>query len=332
MSDGPTVSVILPTLNERAFIHDCLDTLVAQEYPDVVEILVVDGGSADGTRDIAGSFGEPVRVVDNPRTTAAAALNIGLAEAKGDLVVRVDAHTLYAPGYVRGCVDALQEAGVVNAGGPMRALGTTRFGQAVAAVTSSPLGVGPGRFHYSRQREDVDTVYLGSWWRSTLEELGGWDEENLQWGAEDHELNLRTTERGGRIVLDPSIESWYFVRETPRALWRQYFNYGIGKTSTLAKHRRLPTWRPLAPGAFVGASLLLLGFGRRRWLRAALPVGHAVACAVAARRFSRQPGVDPARAFVAVEICHWSYGLGFWSGIMRLATGRGYDSRPTGHR
>lgn len=327
----PTVSIVLPTLNERAFIRDCLDTLVAQDYSSVLEVLVVDGGSTDGTRDIVARFGDGVRLVDNPRVTAAAALNIGLAEAKGDVFVRADAHSLYAPDYVRRCVEVLTETGADNVGGRMRPVGTTSFGRAVAAVTSSPFGIGPGKFHYAESRMEVDTVYLGCFRRETLERLGGWDETNLQWGAEDHELNLRLTAQGGRIVLDPSIRSWYFPRETPRALARQYFNYGIGKASTLAKHRTLPTWRPLVPAGLV-AGALLAAIGLHGARRVAIPAAYAVAASAAALRVAGDPGVAPHRAGVALAICHWAYGAGFWAGVARLARGRPFDSQPRGHR
>jgi glycosyltransferase involved in cell wall biosynthesis len=325
------VSIVLPTLNERTFIRDCLDSLLAQDHSDITEILVVDGGSTDGTREIVDGVGPPVRLVDNPRVTAAAAMNIGLGEAKGEIVCRADAHTLYDPTYIRRCVEVLEETGADNVGGPMRAIGTTSFGRAVAAVTSSPFGVGPGKFHYSRRREEVDTVYLGCWRRETLEGLDGWDESRLQWAAEDQELNLRLRQRGGRVLLDPTIESAYFPRETPRSLRRQYFNYGVAKASTLAKHRTLPTWRPLAPAALVAATVAGAVFGRGA-ARVAVPVVHALACAGAAAKVSDNPGVAPHRAFAVLQICHWSYGAGFWSGVTRIVRKRGFVTRPGGHR
>lgn len=327
----PTVSVVLPTLNEQGYIRDCLDSLTAQDYPSLLEVLVVDGGSADATRHIVTSYGPPVRLVDNPRITAAAAMNIGIGEAKGDIVCRADAHTLYAADYIRRCVEVLQETGAANVGGLMRPVGTTNFGRAVAAVTSSPLGVGPGKFHYSEKREEVDTVYLGCWWRTTLEQLGGYDETSLQWAAEDQELNLRLRQQGGRIVLDPTIRSAYFPRDTLRALARQYRNYGVAKASTLAKHGTLPTWRPLAPAALVAASVLFAVMGRGP-LRVLPPVAHAAVVAAGALGVSRDQGVAPHRAFLAIETCHWTYGVGFWSGLWRWLRGRGFDTRPRGHR
>jgi glycosyltransferase involved in cell wall biosynthesis len=328
---GPTVSILLPTLNEQGHLRDCLDSLRAQDWPGIVEVLVLDGGSNDDTSAIAKGYGPPVSLVPNPGVTAASAMNLGISLAAGEVVVRADAHTLYAADYVRRCVEVLEETGAANVGGRMDPVGATTFGRAVAAVTSSPFGMGPGAFHYATEQREVDTVYLGCWHRSTLVELGGYDETSLQWGAEDHELNHRIRRAGGRIVLDPSIRSWYFPRQDLRSLWRQYRNYGLGKASTLAKHRELPTWRPLAPAGLVAAAaagaLLLRGP-----VRLLVPAGHAAACGVVALRLGRAPGVAPHRAFLALEACHWSYGLGFWSGVRRILTGRPFDSRPAGGR
>jgi succinoglycan biosynthesis protein ExoA len=328
---APTVSVILPTLDEQAFLRDCLDSLRAQDYSNIVEILVVDGGSTDETRAIATGVSGSVRVLDNPLTSAAAAMNVGLAAAVGDVIVRADAHTLYESDYVSRCVGILLETGADNVGGPMNPVGTTSFARAVAAVTSSPIGVGPGRFHYSRRREEVDTVYLGCWFRGTLEALGGYDESRLQWAAEDQELNFRLREQGGRVILDPEIRSVYFPRATPRALFRQYFNYGIAKASTLAKHGGLPTWRPLAPASLVAISAIAaLAGGRYR--RLMVPATHAAVCGAVGLSLGRDPGVAPHRAFGAIEICHWAYGFGFWTGVARIVTGEGFESKPGARR
>ncbi len=329
----PTVTVILPTLNERAFLRDCLDSLAAQDYPHIIEILVIDGRSTDGTREIASEFGHPVRLVDNAKVSAAAALNVGWVSARGEVVVRADAHALYAPDYVRRCIDVLLETGADDVGGPMHAVGTSVFGRAVAAVTSSPFGVGPGRFHYSQDREDVDTVYLGCYRRATLAALGGWDEAGLQWAAEDHELNVRLTRMGGRIVLDPTIRSWYFPRDTWRGLARQYRNYGTGKVSTLAKHRALPSWRPLAPPLMVACCVgaAIVGVAARRPALACVPLAtYALGAGAASAAIARDPGVSAPHAFVVFTTCHWAYGVGFWRGLWRVARRRGFDARPRG--
>ena len=247
MSDDalPTVSVVLPALNEGEYIEGCLASLLAQDYPAVTEILVVDGGSTDGTVALAEAFGPPVRVVPNPRVTAAAALNIGISEAAGELICRADAHAEYAHDYIRRCVEVLLETGADNVGGPVRAVGRTPFGRAVAAVFSSPLGTGPAPSHYATDRRDGDTVWLGCWRRETLEALGGFDEDRLQWAAEDQELNFRIRRRGGRIVLDPSIRVTYFPPRLP--------GRSGTSTSTGAWLRRRP-WSSTAPSQHSGRS------------------------------------------------------------------------------
>lgn len=327
----PTVSIVLPTLQERAHIRDCLDSLLAQDDERVTEILVGDGGSTDGTRDIVEAFGPPVRLVENPKVSAAGALNACLEQASGDVIVRADAHATYAPDYVRRCVDLLVESGADNVGGPMVPVGANALGRAVAAVTTSPLGVGPGVFHYARERSEVDTVFLGCWWRETLVEIDGWDDEHLQWAAEDHELNFRLRRQGGRILVDPAIESRYFPRDTWRSLARQYANYGTGKVSTLAKHRALPTWRPLAPATLVAGSAgaVVAGVVARRPGMALAPfVVYGAGALVAGLSVSKEPGVAAPRAVGVLAVCHWSYGYGFWRGVARVLLRQGFDARP----
>lgn len=332
---NPPITIILPTLNERAHIRDCLDSLYSQDYDNIVSILVVDGGSTDGTRDIVDAEGGIVRLIDNPRMTAAAAMNIGIAECSTERFVRVDAHTLYATDYVSRSVSTWLETDAQVVGGPMRPIGTNPFGRAVAAVTTSPLGVGPGRFHYSEVLEEVETVYLGIFDKAFVLAVGGYDETNLQWAAEDQELNFRIRKAGGRIVLDPRIRSTYFPRNTPRALARQYHNYGMCKASTLKKHRILPYWRPLAPALLVLMSIVwvvlsvLVGCV---WV-APLPfAAYVLAATLVGIRMSTERGVTPHRVAIALSICHWCYGVGFWRGIGRIVTRREFDSRPKGGR
>ena len=330
----PRVSIVVPTFDEADWIEACLDSLGSQDYEAIVEILVVDGGSRDATCALVSArqaIDPRVRLLENPRRSAAGALNVGLRAAVGDVFVRADAHTEYATDYVRRCVEILLETGAENVGGPMVPVGTTRFGRAVAAVTTSRIGMGSGAFHWTRERRAVDTVYLGAFRMATLKELGGWDDTGLQWGAEDHELNFRLTARGGTILCDPSIRSWYSPRQTPRALARQYFNYGIGKVSTLSKHRRLPTLRPLAPAAFValawgGAMRALMA--RRPVYLAPVAAWLAVASSASARMAS-DDDCDAPRCVLALAICHGAYGTGFWVGIGRRLAGRGFDAAPS---
>lgn len=322
----PRVSIVMPALNESGHIRSCLDSLLTQDHPAIDEILVVDGGSTDGTREMVAAVGAPVRLVDNPRGSAAAAMNIGLAEARNDLIVRVDAHSSYEADYVSRSLAGLAESGADWVGGPMRPKPDTEFGKAVTVVTTSPLGVGPGRFHYSTVAEDVDTVYLGAFDRRIVAEVGGYDEDTIQWAAEDQELAFRLRRAGRRIRVEPSVRSWYVPRGTPQALWRQYFNYGMCKASTLAKHRTLPTWRPLAPAALVVWLLAGIPFGRRAAL---LPAGlYVAASGSVAVRLAAGRDAGPGRVAGALWVCHLAYGLGFWNGVLRIVRRRPFDTRP----
>lgn len=329
------VTIILPSLNERDHIRDCLDSLLAQDYPHVKEILVVDGGSTDGTRDIVIAEGGLVRLLDNPNMTAAAAMNVGIQHCETDYFVRVDAHTFYDADYVSKSVDRFSTLDAVVVGGPMRPEGTNPFGRAVAAVTTSPLGIGPGKFHYGEELQEVETVYLGMFDRMAVQRVGGYDEENLQWAAEDQELNYRLRKAGGKIYLDPAIRSTYFPRASAKALARQYHNYGMCKASTLKKHKVLPYWRPVVPALMVLAVAL--------WLVGAIVVGkplfgvipfavYGFAAVVIGFRFGRQPGVAWHRAAIVLTICHWTYGFGLWRGLGRILTLRKFDQRPKGGR
>ena len=248
------MSILIPTLNEASHIDACLRSVLDQTYP-LREVLVLDGGSTDGTREKVSRFVAPVRLVDNPGRGPAAAMNTGIAASTGEVICRMDAHTVFAPDYVSCCVDVLLETGAEVVGGPMRPRGSSSFGRAVAAVTSSPIAM-PGRFHFGTTRSDVDTVYLGAWRRSTLVEARGFDAEHFPRVGEDNELNYRIRRRGGRVVLDPSLRSTYSPRESPKALWHQYHRYGLAKATSIGRHGALPSWRPVAPAALVAVAVI----------------------------------------------------------------------------
>ena len=136
----------------------------------------------------------------------------------------------------------------------MNAIGINAFGKALAIATSTPFGIGGGRFHYSNKEEWVDTVYMGAWHRRVFEQIGLFDEELAR--DQDDEFNYRLRAAGGRILLSPKIRSEYSVRSSPSALWRQYFQYGFWKVRVLQKHPRQMSLRQFVPPAFV-ASLLI---------------------------------------------------------------------------
>jgi glycosyltransferase involved in cell wall biosynthesis len=320
----PFVSVILPVRNEAGHIAGTLAAVLAQDYPpDRMEVIVVDGQSTDRTREIVQALKAPMalQLLDNPRQIAPTALNIGLRAAKGDILVRVDGHTVIAPDYVRQCVAALQRTGADNAGGTMTAVSANAFGEVVAAATSTPFGVGGGRFHYSQTEEWVDTVYLGAWPRAVFERIGLFDEELVR--DQDDEFNYRLREQGGRIFHTPRIKSSYTGRTRPTGLWQQYFQYGLWKVRVLQKHPRQMQLRQFVPPLFVLALLgsLVLAFWTSLGGVLFALIGGAYLAAdlgaslwTARRKRTRLIGVLP----IVFPMLHLSYGLGFLIGLARF--------------
>ncbi len=328
MSEAPFVSVLMPIRNEADFIARSLSAALAQDYaPERFEVLVIDGQSSDDTRaivmqTIASRPEISARLIDNPARIVAAALNAGLREASGAIIVRVDGHTVIAPDYVRQCVAALARTGADNVGGPMTAVGSNPLGAAIALATSSPFGVGGARFHYSNTEEWVDTVYMGAWPREVFARIGSFDEAFVR--NQDDEFNYRLLGAGGKILLSPAIRSEYANRGTLGALWRQYFGYGFYKVLVMRKHPRQMRPRQFAPPLLAGSLLLgalLSPFSR--WIRA-LFVGLAALYALANlaaswRIASRHGRLHLRRLPVVFAVLHLSYGFGFLIGVARFA-------------
>lgn len=320
MNGAPSVSVLLPVLDEEEHIDACLATLAAQDYTGTVEIVIAEGGSRDTTRArIDGWHGRLDRlvVVDNPERVQAHGVNRAARAASGEVLVRADAHTTYAHDYVRRSVEALESSDAVAVGGLLRAEGVTPFGRAVAAAMRSPLAVGPGRFHHARRRGPADTVYLGAFRACDFAAVGGL--RALPSGvAEDADLYYRWRRAGRTVLLDPAIRSTYHPRQTATALWRQYVAYGQGKTEMLSVNRRLPSWRPLGPVALVVGlvgGLALAVVGRRRLLFATSGAWATALAAVGCA--AGPPPAHAARTVLAAAIMQIGYGVGFLGALTR---------------
>jgi glycosyltransferase involved in cell wall biosynthesis len=323
----PCVSVIIPIRNEAAYIRRCLEAILAQDYPGEMEILITDGMSTDNTREMIQSLIASVPglqsfvcILDNPGKIVPTGLNLALRQAKGEIIIRVDGHTTIASDYVRQCVETLQRTHADNVGGRMNAIGSNPFGEAVALATSTPFGIGGGRFHYSDEEEWVDTVYMGAWPRHVFEKIGLFDEELVR--DQDDEFNYRLREQGGRILLSPAIRSEYTVRSTPRGLWRQYFQYGYWKVRVLQKHPRQMSLRQFVPPAFVLVlfiSVFLALFPVFRPLSPLIPLFYLIAnlgasFLTASKRGWRYLPFLP----IIFIILHLSYGLGFLVGLVKF--------------
>jgi succinoglycan biosynthesis protein ExoA len=323
----PFVSVIVPLRNEERYIGGCLRSLAAQDYPrDRFEVLVVDGGSTDGSlrvaEDMARETGLPLRLLSNPGRSTPCGLNTGIAQARGEVVARVDAHAEVDRRFLAESVSALLKSGADAVGGPIRSVGDGLVGGAIALAMSSPFGVGNAAFRYSQEEQFTDTVAFPTYRRGVFERLGLFAED-LEWG-EDDEFHYRLGDAGGRILLTPRVASTYFTRSSLGALARQYFRYGRVKAEVLRRHPRRTRLRQLVPGAFV------LGLGATGALAtmrglfvlplATLAGAYGLASLAASLRATgrgnrRYLPVLP----VAFACLHLSYGLGFLVGLARAA-------------
>lgn len=328
MQNNPSVSLILPIRNESAYIEQGLQAILAQDYPlDCMEILIADGMSTDDTREKIASLAASVPglrpsvvILDNPGMIVPTGMNIALRQARGEIIVRVDGHTIIASDYVRRCVEALQRSDAENVGGRMNAVGENFFGKAVALATSTPFGIGNGRFHYSDREEWADTVYMGAWHRWIFGKIGLFDEELER--NQDDEFNYRLRAAGGKILLSPMIKSEYAVRGSPRKLWRQYFQYGLYKVRVLQKHPRQMSLRQFVPPSFVLALLMSLWFflfTKFNFLGLIVPALYLAANLLAslwtaARRGWKYFPLLP----IVFAILHLSYGTGFLIGLVKF--------------
>jgi len=222
-----TVAVLVPCRNEERYIARCLDSLVANDFDlSRLEILVIDGMSCDGTREIVDEYSQRhrhLRRIDNLAGDKPSALNLGIQSATADIVIRVDAHAVYPHDYISRLVAGLQETGADNVGGVREtALGETAWEQAVGIVISHRFAAG-NALHRTGVRNhamrDVDTVFGGCYRREVFERIGGFHPGLLR--AQDRELNARLIEAGGRIVLIPDVRCTYF----PRTRWWSYTNW-----------------------------------------------------------------------------------------------------------
>ena len=327
MTELPFVSVLMPVRNEAMFIHRSLGSVIAQTYPpDRMEILVLDGQSDDGTPDRARELGArardggraPVVLLENPGRSVSPAMNIGIERARGDVIVRVDGHCEIDPGYVMGCVDALVRTGADNVGGIQAAVGEGVVGRAIAAAMTSRFGVGGASFHFSTTSAWVDTVYLGAFRRDVFDRVGGFDEDLVR--NQDDELNFRITQSGGRVWLEPTLRTVYRPRPSLRAMWKQYFQYGVYKVLVARKRRAVASIRHLVPAAFVGgvASSLVAGLVTRSILIATAIPGLYVLANVAASLAAPRPlGSSRLVLPLAFVTMHVAYGVGFLVGIVR---------------
>jgi len=326
------VSIVVACRNELSYIRNFLNSLLQQELkPGEWEAIIADGRSDDGTREVleeCSTRHPELRVIDNPGRIVSSGLNAAIRAARSDIIIRMDAHTHYAPDYCVRCLETLEATGAQNVGGPARTNATGTCARAVAAAYHSRFCTG-ARFHDVSYEGWLDTVTYGCWRKSTLERIGLFDENLVR--NQDDELNLRLIRTGGRIWQNPRIMSWYSPRTTLSSVFRQYFQYGFWKVAVIRKHKIPGSWRHAVPLLFVAMNLALLAtVAVAIWAGApAIAAGSAIlwiamsGCYGLANLFAsavaaRSSGWDLFPYLpVVFATYHFSWGMGFLVGLFR---------------
>jgi succinoglycan biosynthesis protein ExoA len=314
------VSIIMPSLNEESYVAEAIRSVLPP--PDALdcELLVVDGGSVDGTRAIVRQMAERdprIRLLSNDKRIQASGVNLaaGQASPRARWLVRADCHSKYPGDFVARCVQTLANTGAASVVVPMSAQGLTCWQKAVAAAQNSRLGNGGAAHRLSGRSGYVEHGHHAAFDRATFLELGGYDEAFTH--NEDAELDHRLLCAGKRIYLDANAELTYFPRTRASALARQYFNFGRGRASTILKHRAVPRARQLAPVLALMACLGSLAgsaFAPASFIVAAAYVATCVAWG-ATLAWRERSACVLLSGFAAV-IMHMGWGAGF---LLRFA-------------
>ena len=257
----PSVSIIVPCYNEKNHIQLLLDAICSQTYPlTLMEVIIADGMSTDGTREIITEWKNDhpdvkLILVDNEKQIIPAALNRAIENAKGEIIVRLDAHSHPYPDYVSRIVSALEGGLGDNVGGAweIRPGDDTWVAYSISRAASHPLGAGDALYRHGKKAAYVETVPFGGFRKHLWEKLGGFDETLLT--NEDYEFNARIIRSGGRVWFDPEIRSIYYSRPTLDGLSRQYWRYGFWKYRMLKRFPSTLRWRQALPPVFVASVL-----------------------------------------------------------------------------
>ncbi len=321
------VSIVVPTLNEEAYIEACLTSLLGQWPDGLFEILVMDGGSTDRTQAIVASFCErhqAVVLLSNPGRIQSAAMNLAaeVASQRSTVLVRADAHAAYPAEFVRRCINAIMASDATSVVVPMRtrARSGAFLQTSIAAAQSSRLGNGGAAHRVGTRPGFVEHGHHAVFDRAFFRRIGGYDESFTH--NEDAELDIRAIKAGGRIWMCPDAPVTYYPRDRLGRLARQYFRHGAGRARTLRKHSLRPKPRQMIPvaalaGCMTGVAMAPFepGLALLTLLYPAICLGWGVAGSIRWR--------DPAllASGLALITMHLSWAAGFLSGGLRPMPG-----------
>ena len=255
------VSVIIPCLNEEKYIAQCIDSILNSDYSqEQVEIIIVDGLSNDKTTNIIDTYLEKytfIKLIENRNRTTQWALNMGIKQASGEIIIILGAHAALSKNYISECVKLLKnDQNIVCVGGVIENIYENETSKIIGYAMSSSFGVGNAYFRTGTKSGFVDTVGFGAYKKEIFEKIGYFDEELVR--NQDDELNFRVTKNGYKIYLDTGLKLLYYTRASFKKLFHQYFQYGYWKVYVNKKHKTITTLRQIVPSLFVG--FFVIGF------------------------------------------------------------------------
>jgi glycosyltransferase involved in cell wall biosynthesis len=314
---SPAVTVIMPVLNEESHLEASVQSILDQAYPGELEIILALGPSHDKTNAVAAELAKRVsnlRFIDNPRGLTTVGLNEAIRQSKHDYIVRVDAHSELAPGYIADGIRILLEVGAEQLGGIMDARGKSSFQKAVAWAYKSRFGIGGASYHVGGEAGEAESAYLGIFKKSALTRVNGYDEAIIR--GEDWDLAQRIKKSGGLVWFSPEMRVTYWPRGRFSNLVKQFYSTGIWRGDLTKRDVRGASTRYFAPpvlvlGLFVGLVLLAFGqiLGILPW---AVYLAAIFALAVTASGLSLKSRIALA---IALPTMHLSWGVGFVKGF-----------------
>ena len=315
-----SVTVMMPVRNEQHHLAKAVESVLAQNYPGELEIILAIGPSVDETERVAGKLAAKhpsIKLIQNPKGLTTVGLNLAIAQAKGDVIVRVDAHSELAENYIARGVAILRETGAVLAGGIMNAMGKTPLQKAVAFGYGSRFGLGGGRYHVGGKAGEAESAYLGIFDAAALRAVSGYDEKIIR--GEDWDLAQRLKANGGKVWFDPELVVNYWPRSNIKALAWQFYSTGVWRGELTRRSPTKASIRYFIPpiallALLVFAASAIFGLVNQNLLIILVAL-YLLMLGVAAGTAKLLGVIDRLMIFVALPVMHLSWAVGFWVGL-----------------
>lgn len=321
-----SVSVIIPCYNEELYIENCINSILKQDFSaDQTEIIVVDGNSNDKTLQILNKFPQ-IKLFNNPKKIVPISMNIGIKNASGDFIIRIDSHCIYPKNYISELIKNSLKYNADNIGTVMHTIPANEStkAKAIALALSHPLGVGNSYFRIGSSRvREVDTVPFGCYRKSIFKNIGLYDEQLIR--NQDDELNGRLKQSGGKIILLPHVILKYYARDTIKKVYSMFYQYGFFKPLVNKKLKSPTSFRQFIPiffvfGVLFGPILAVFNIILLKFYFYSI-IFYLLLLLIYSLSVTIKKNLKfstPIFLIAAFFTIHWSYGWGYINGILNL--------------